>query len=103
MSRRGAILPLVLLSVIVADQAAAADAANGAAIAQRWCTSCHVIGEQTAGGVPQGPPSFRSIAAKDTDDGQLRVFLSHPHGAMPDLALTRVEIEDLIAYISSLR
>jgi len=33
---------------------------------------------------------------------QLRAFLSHPHGAMPDLALTRAEIDDLIGYIQSL-
>jgi hypothetical protein len=34
---------------------------------------------------------------------QLRAFLSHPHGAMPDLALTRAEIDDLIGYIETLR
>jgi hypothetical protein len=34
---------------------------------------------------------------------QLRAFLSHPHGAMPDLALTRAEIDDLIGYIGTLR
>jgi hypothetical protein len=34
---------------------------------------------------------------------QLRAFLSHPHGAMPDLALSRTEIDDLTAYIQSLR
>jgi mono/diheme cytochrome c family protein len=33
----------------------------------------------------------------------LRVFLSHPHGAMPNLALTRAEIDDLISYIETLR
>ena len=34
---------------------------------------------------------------------QLRTFLAKPHGAMPDLALSRAEIDDLIAYIESLR
>ena len=34
---------------------------------------------------------------------QLRAFLSHPHGSMPNLALTRAEIDDLISYIESLR
>jgi hypothetical protein len=34
---------------------------------------------------------------------QLRAFLSHPHGAMPDLALTRSEIDDLIGYSGTLR
>jgi cytochrome c len=34
---------------------------------------------------------------------QLRAFLSHPHGGMPDLSLTRAEIDDLIGYIDTLR
>jgi hypothetical protein len=33
---------------------------------------------------------------------QLRAFLSHPHGAMPNLALTRAEMDDLIGYIETL-
>jgi len=34
---------------------------------------------------------------------QLRTFLSHPHAPMPDLGLTRAEIDDLIEYIATLR
>jgi len=34
---------------------------------------------------------------------QLRTFLSHPHDPMPDLGLTRSEIDDLIEYIATLR
>jgi len=34
---------------------------------------------------------------------QLRTFLSHPHPPMPDLSLTRAEIDDLIEYIATLR
>jgi hypothetical protein len=33
----------------------------------------------------------------------MRAFLSHPHGAMPDLALSRAEINDLIDYIQTLQ
>jgi cytochrome c len=33
----------------------------------------------------------------------LRAFLSHPHGAMPDLSLTRAEIDDLVGYIETFR
>jgi cytochrome c len=56
---------------------------------------------QPPGNVQQGPPSFRTIAGARTD--QLRAFPSHPHGAMPDLSLTRTEIDDLVGYIESLR
>jgi hypothetical protein len=43
----------------------------------------------------------RSHGSRTAD--QLRAFLSHPYGAMPDLSLTRAEIDDLIGYIETLR
>jgi mono/diheme cytochrome c family protein len=52
------------------------------------------------GTVQQGPPSFRSIGLTAE---QLHTFLTHPHGAMPDFGLTRAEIDDVIAYIETLR
>jgi hypothetical protein len=48
------------------------------------------------GSVRQGPPNIRTVAKGGMSDGVLRDFLSHPHGAMPGLALTRAGIEDLI-------
>jgi cytochrome c len=55
------------------------------------------------GSVPQGPPTFPQVARSGLTADQLRAFLSHPHGAMPDLSLTRAEIDDLVAYIATLR
>jgi hypothetical protein len=52
--------------------------------------------------VPQGPPAFSAIAGRLTPD-RLRTFLARPHGAMPDLALTRAEINDLIDYIQTIK
>ena len=52
--------------------------------------------------LPQGPPSFR-VAAGHLSPGELRAFLTHPHGQMPDFSLTRSEIDDLIAYIEAVR
>jgi len=82
---------------------ARADADKGAQFARQWCASCHVIGNNSAGPVPQGPPSFQMIAHSGLTADQLRAFLSHPHGAMPDLSLSRAEIDDLIAYINTFR
>jgi cytochrome c len=56
----------------------------------------------SAATIQQGSPSFR-VAAGHLDPGELRTWLTQPHGAMPDLALTRAEIDDLIAYIGTLR
>ena len=81
---------------------ARADATKGSQLAQLWCASCHVTGGTPAANLQQGPPSFSTIAHARTVD-QLRSFLSHPHGAMPDLSLTRAEIDDLVGYIETLR
>jgi mono/diheme cytochrome c family protein len=78
------------------------DAAEGEQLAQLWCASCHVIGGEWPRSFPQGPPSFRSIARGMSVD-QLRAFFTKPHGAMPDLSLSRSEMDDLIAYIERLR
>jgi cytochrome c len=93
-------MPVLLF---LAARPADADAAKGAQIARQWCANCHVIGGNVAGPVPQGPPSFQMVARSGMTADQLGAFLSHPHGAMPDLALTRAEVDDLISYIETLR
>ena len=92
----------VLVLVAPAPPPAFADAAKGAQIARQWCANCHVVGPNPTGAGPQGPPTFQTVARSGMTPDQLRAFLSHPHGAMPDLALTRAEIDDLIGYIQSL-
>ena len=95
----------VLVSLVLAAATARptrADAVRGSQLAQQWCASCHVTSGSRAGNIQQGPPSFHTIAGARTAD-QLRAFLSHPHGAMPDLSLTRMEIDDLVGYIETLR
>lgn len=82
--------------------AAAASVAEGRAVAERWCASCHLVSpdQETA---TDGVPSFRAVAMQGTLTGEtLRAFLADPHPVMPDMALTRDEIADLAAYIASL-
>jgi mono/diheme cytochrome c family protein len=90
------------LAVAVGADNARADAKAGAQLARQWCSGCHVVAAEQNTPVPQGPPSFQTVAKSGLTAAQLHAFLSHPHGAMPDLALTRVEIGDLIDYIESL-
>jgi mono/diheme cytochrome c family protein len=94
---------LALLLAGLIPLAARADAANGERLARQWCANCHVIGgDSSAATVPQGPPTFRTVAGHLEPD-EIRTWLTHPHGAMPDLTLSRAEIADLIAYIETLR
>jgi mono/diheme cytochrome c family protein len=93
----------ILAAICVAPLAARADAAAGARMALQWCANCHIVnGGGPSAAVPQGPPTFRTIAGH-LDTEQLRAFLTRPHGAMPDLALTRAEINDVIDYIETLK
>jgi cytochrome c len=97
------LLLIVFLLEVASHHFAQADDARGGELARQWCASCHVVDGSAAGPVPQGPPSFRTVARSGMTADQLRAFLSHPHGAMPDLALTRTEIDELIGYIDTLR
>jgi len=99
----GALALIISAGMAAAAPPAAADASTGARLAGQWCANCHVTGDSPAASVQQGPPDFRTIARGGLTTDQLRTFLSHPHAPMPDLALTRSEIDDLIAYIGSLR
>ena len=101
--RKHVIVGRVLALAVLALAIARVDAARGTRLAQRWCASCHIIGETPPSQVQVGPPSSPSIAESKLTPEQLRVFLTKPHGSMPDLSLTRAEIDDLVAYIESLK
>jgi len=78
------------------------DAEHGEKIAQRWCSSCHLLPGATSGS--DTVPSFHAIAtAKDFDAGHVRVFLAKPHGGMPPVNLSRQDINDVVAYLQLLR
>ena len=102
MMGRSALCCVVIVLALGIPALAHGNAAEGEQLAQLWCASCHVTGGELPRSFPQGPPTFRSIARGITVD-QIRAFLTKPHGAMPDLSLTRSEIDDLIAYIDRLR
>jgi mono/diheme cytochrome c family protein len=94
-----AALPL-MMSVPV-HFAGAADAAKGEIIAKRWCASCHLVSPEQKQAVAD-VPSFAAVARMKLPDGSLKAFLSDPHPRMPNMSLTRAEIEDIVAYIRSL-
>jgi mono/diheme cytochrome c family protein len=86
-----------------AAPSSAADVERGMQLAQQWCANCHVLPDNPRQTAQQGPPSFRDIARGDKTADQLRVVLISPHSPMPQMTLSRAEIDDLIGYIESLR
>jgi mono/diheme cytochrome c family protein len=95
---------VLLAAADPAGSAQAQDTADtGRAIAERWCSSCHLVGPDQTSAVAD-VPSFMSIAQRsDSELDALEGFLADPHPPMPDMSLTRNEIRDLLAYIRSLR
>jgi mono/diheme cytochrome c family protein len=80
------------------------DVAAGRQLAETWCSTCHLIGPDAANATSNGVPPFAAIARmKSTTVLSLRAFLQTPHARMPDLHLTRDEVDDLAGYILSLR
>jgi mono/diheme cytochrome c family protein len=76
----------------------------GRILAERWCSSCHIIDRAPATATANGLPSFPAIAAKATTTKQsLDQFLSSEHTRMPDFSLGRYERNALSDYILSLR
>lgn len=94
-------LILALAASLPAISALAAnDAERGRELAVRWCTECHIVAPDEAGG-DAGPP-FEVLSKARTEPG-LRAWLFEPHPPMPDLNLTADEIEAILAYIDTLR
>ncbi len=81
---------------------AAGSVEAGKALAGEVCSNCRLV---EGGMIAMDAASPFKRIAKDfgKTPGVLRAFLTSPHGAMPDLQLTRQEIEDVVASIQSLR
>lgn len=91
----------VLIAALVPAAAHAQDAQRGRALAERWCTACHVVSDSMPGGT-LGPAfgAMRTLRGRST--AQLTGWIAAPHGPMPDFNLSGREIRDLVAYIDAL-
>lgn len=75
---------------------------RGAEIVAKWCTNCHATGA-TRRAADVGP-TFPEIARSRSPD-YLRGFLSNPHvrGLMPPFDLATAQVEDIVAYLQTLK
>ncbi|MGI9493060.1 MAG: c-type cytochrome [Geminicoccaceae bacterium] len=96
------IMAALMIILVMSTSASAADIKHGEMLAKQWCSNCHVIGGDQVKGADSAP-AFAAIAetaADRTDD--LHAWLADPHPPMPNLSLTKYEIDDLLAYIRGL-
>jgi mono/diheme cytochrome c family protein len=99
-------LTIIAASVIAAagfgPALAAGDAPSGHQLALQWCSSCHIVDRSEKG--PDTAPPFLAIARKHkANDGWVRAWLSTSHPPMPNFNLSRVQIDNIVAYLESFR
>jgi cytochrome c len=97
------VVPLAASAWLSASSLAAANGniQAGQDLAQRWCSSCHIV-DQSGHGADTAPP-FPIIAKQNPKDHDwLRAWITAPHPPMPNLNLSRQQIDDVVAYIGSL-
>lgn len=80
-------------------------AKEGGVLAERLCSSCHVMANGVGSGTAkEGVPTFTGIANRpDQTAARIRNVLILPHATMPDVRLSNPEIDRLITYVDSLR
>ena len=89
-----------MLLAMGSEAQARGDKLGGKFTAQRWCTPCHSLGRDPSPNA--SAPTFATIKTKRTRN-QIKAFLFAPHGQMPPLELSRRQIEDLAAFIKSVK
>ncbi len=86
----------------VAGAARAADPQDGYRLAKQWCSSCHIVAPGQSGS--DAAPPFESIAnGPNFTEDSIRAWLADPHPPMPDLHLSRDEVDWIVAYLRSLQ
>ena len=79
--------------------------ARGKDIAERACGGCHAIDGGKGGTIGgRNVPSLRALASRpDQTPQRLQAFIMMPHRPMPGIPLELAEVNDIVAYILSLR
>jgi mono/diheme cytochrome c family protein len=81
--------------------AAAGNAEAGRQLVTRSCSSCHAT-EASATASDAAPP-FSAVAKTNKErPAWIRGWLMSPHPPMPNISLSRQQIDDIVAYLSSL-
>ena len=92
----------VVLSILALD-AGAADPDAARSLVVQHCVKCHAVpGYNPEGGPPTvDAPAFEELAGYEED--RLRAFLRAPHWPMTQFTLSPSDIDNLMAYVATLR
>lgn len=99
-----ALLAITCTALPALAQPEPGDARAGQRLAAAWCANCHQVAPGGPGPATDAAPAFQAIARMpSTTSMSLRVFLQTPHANMPDYRLTREQLDDIVAYLLTLR
>src|SRR3954471_12751601 len=94
-------------SVVLAWAAAAqdlGDAKRGHLLAETVCSECHAVDKGAPRSRNGDAPTFESVAkTRGMTPMALRVALRTPHQKMPNLIMKDQEVDDIIAYLATLK
>jgi cytochrome c2 len=80
------------------------DAKRGHLLAETICSECHAIDRGAPRSRNGNAPTFETLAnTRGMTDMALRVALRTSHREMPNLVLKAQEVDDVIAYIGTLK
>lgn len=99
-----AVAALAAITSTAYGQSALGDISQGREFASKVCVDCHPIEKGEASHKHFPVKAFQEIANNPArTELSLRVFLRTPHRDMPDFTLTEAEMDNVIAYIFSLK
>ena len=100
---RKIIFALTLVPAFATAAMAAGNEEAGHRLAQQWCMSCHQVepGQTSAKDVA---PTFVSLANDHGKDlNWVRNYLFDPHLPMIGINLSRVQVDNIVAYMQTLQ
>ncbi len=109
------LLSLTLISAAIApafaQETSSARITAGRDVALKICANCHVVAREQAEPILKpAAPGFAEIARRpDMTEAALKNFLAKPHGEarrtsrMPGFMLSEQQIDDVVAYLVSLK
>jgi mono/diheme cytochrome c family protein len=94
-----------MFMLLTSGEAQAGEPDLGKAVAQKLCVNCHIVEPDGAAKVVNPAiPSFMAIAEiPDQTESKIRGFMLNPHPPMPEIQLTSYELDNIAAYIFSLK
>jgi mono/diheme cytochrome c family protein len=94
---------LLVATLLFPQLAVAEDAEHGRSLAENWCASCHVVSADQRPANARAPSFIMIAKSSDFSSDRLAYLLLDPHPKMAKLALSRRAIDDIAAYILSLK